>query len=91
MEAMFYGSTSCLYSMLLERFTKEVVAYKLEVAGGPSIWKRPISDRWWVVEAGIGPRSSDFFSIVFHKCFHIYDGLDISGGISEHLLNEMSE
>lgn len=80
-----------LYRMLLEGFTEEVVAYKLEVAGGPSIWKRPISDRWLVVETGIGPKSSDFFSIVLAKYFHIFDGLDISGGITVHLLNGMSK
>lgn len=44
-EAMCYGSTDCFYKMLLEGFTKEEGTFKLEVAGGPSMWKRPIPYR----------------------------------------------
>lgn len=81
-EAMFNGSTGCLHKMLLEGFTKEEGTFKSEVAGGPSVWKRPISHRWLIVEPGIVPRCSDFYSIVLHKRFHVHDSLDIPGGIS---------
>lgn len=66
-ETTCYGSTEKLfiqYRMISEGFTKEERSFKLEDAGVPSIWRRLISDRELMVESGIDPRFSDFYSIV---------------------------
>lgn len=47
--------------MVLEGFIKEEVRFKLEDASQSSIWRRPIAERWLMVDPGIVPRSSDFF------------------------------
>ena len=41
---------NCVYGMILKGFTKEEMAFKLEDAGGPSTWRRPISDRRLMVD-----------------------------------------
>lgn len=45
MEAMSKGAQNCGWGMILEGFTKEEMVFKLDYAGGPSIWRRPILDR----------------------------------------------